>query len=134
MCFRPRYGVVGLLAMPHQVLHEAGGPFVEFAGLLLIPLFYFLHMLSAKVFFAYLFLAFFSGLIFSLGAILIDQTHFPRHRYPRDAVLLLLFALIEYVGYRQLFLFWRLQGTWNYFFGRLAWRATSRTGFATKAN
>ncbi len=133
MCFRPRYGVVGMLSMPHQVFHEAGGPFVEFAGLLLLPLFYFLHMLSWKVFFLYLFLAFFVGIIFSLGAILIDQTHFPRHRYPRDAVLLLFFALIEYVGYRQLFLLWRLQGTWNYFFGKLAWRTTSRTGFATKA-
>ncbi len=133
MCFRPRYGVVGMLSIPHQVLHEAGGPFVELAGLLLVPLFFFLHMLSWKVFLLYLFLAFFGGILFSLGAILIDQTHFPRHRFPRDAVLLLVFALVEYVGYRQLFLFWRLQGTWNYFVGKLTWSTTSRTGFATKA-
>lgn len=133
MCFRPRYGVVGMLSMPHQVIHEAGGPFIEIAGVTLIPFFYFLHMLSLKVFFLYMFLAFFSGVVFSLAAILIDQTHFPRHRYPRDALLLLFFSLIEFVGYRQLFVLWRLQGTWNFFSGKLAWRTTARTGFATKA-
>jgi hypothetical protein len=78
-------------------------------------------------------MALFGGVIFSLASILIDQTHFPRHRYPRDAVLLLIFSVIEYVGYRQLFLIWRLEATWNYFFGKISWRASTRAGFATKA-
>jgi cellulose synthase/poly-beta-1,6-N-acetylglucosamine synthase-like glycosyltransferase len=133
MLFRPRYGLVGMLAVPHQVIHELGGPFVEFAGLLLLPLFYFLGILSWTAFVLYLALAFFVGVAFSLLAVLIDQTHFPRHRFPRDALLLLAFSLVEYFGYRQVFLYWRLVATWNYFFGKIAWRVSSRTGFRTQA-
>lgn len=133
MCFRPRYGVVGVLSFPHQVLHELGGPFVEFAGLILLPLFYVLGILNWKAFALYLALAFFLGMLFSMMAILIDQTHFPRHRFPRDVVLLLFFSLVEYFGYRQVFMYWRVAASWNYFFGRVAWRVSSRTGFATRA-
>jgi cellulose synthase/poly-beta-1,6-N-acetylglucosamine synthase-like glycosyltransferase len=133
MLFRPRYGVVGMLAVPHQVLHELGGPFVELGGLLLLPLFYFLGILNWTAFVLYLALAFFVGVLFSLMSVLIDQTHFPRHRFPHDALLLLVFSLVEYFGYRQVFLYWRLVATWNYFFGRIAWRVSSRTGFRTQA-
>jgi len=133
MCFRPRYGVVGMLALPHQIIHELGGPFVELSGLILLPLFYALGVLSWQAFVLYLALAFFVGILFSLVALLIDQTHFPRHRFPRDALLLLGFSLIEYFGYRQLFMWWRLVASWNYLFGRIAWRVSRRTGFATRA-
>jgi cellulose synthase/poly-beta-1,6-N-acetylglucosamine synthase-like glycosyltransferase len=133
MCFRPRYGVVGMLALPHQLIHELGGPFVELLGLLLLPLFYGLGRLSGNAFVLYLALAFFAGILFSLMAIFIDQVHFPRHRFPRDALLLLVFSLVEYFGYRQLFLFWRLVGSWNYLFGRIAWRVSTRTAFQSRA-
>jgi cellulose synthase/poly-beta-1,6-N-acetylglucosamine synthase-like glycosyltransferase len=134
MLFRPKYGVVGMLSLPHQVIHEMGGPFIELTGVILIPLFYFLGMLNVKAFVLFLAFAFFLGILFSLMAILIDQTHFPRHRYPRDTLLLLLFSLLEYFGYHQLFLAWRLAASWNYFFGRgITWRVTSRRGFATRA-
>ncbi len=133
MCFRPRYGVVGMLSMPHQVIHEAGGPFVELSGLVLLPLAYFLGVLSFKAFVLYMAFAFFFSIVFSLMAVLIDQTLFPRHRFPRDALLLLVFALIENFGYRQLYLSWRLAASWNYLFGKISWRASTRTGFATRA-
>jgi len=132
MCFRPRYGVVGMLSFPHQVIHELGGPLVELLGVVLVPLFYALGLLNGTALVLYLALAFFAGILSSLMAILLDQTHFPRHRFPRDTLLLLLFSLVEYFGYRQLFLFWRLAASWNYIFGRVSWRISSRTGFATR--
>ncbi|MCJ7501698.1 MAG: hypothetical protein MUP80_01375, partial [Acidobacteriia bacterium] len=89
--------------------------------------------LNWTAFVLYLALAFFVGVLFSLMSVLIDQTHFPRHRFPHDALLLLVFSLVEYFGYRQVFLYWRLVATWNYFFGRIAWRVSSRTGFRTQA-
>lgn len=133
MCFNPRYGVVGMLSLPHQVLHEIGGPFVELGGFILVPLFFLFGVINVRVFVIYLALAFFVGTLFSLAAVLLDQTHFPRHRFPHDAVLLLVFSLVEYFGYRQLFLLWRLAASWNFFFGRISWRTSARTGFATKA-
>ena len=47
---------------------------------------------------------------------------------------LLVFSLIEYFGYRQLFLIWRVVASWNFFFGRIRWRTSARTGFVTKAH
>lgn len=133
MCFNPRYGVVGMLSLPHQVLHEIGGPFVELSGFILLPLFFLFGVIDVRVFLLYLALAFFVGTLFSLAAVLLDQTTFPRHRFPHDAVLLLVFSLLEYFGYRQLFLIWRLAASWNFFFRRISWRMSARTGFATKA-
>ncbi len=133
MCFRPRYGIVGMLSLPHQVIHELAGPFVELAGVVFLPLFYAFGKLGGMAFILYLALAFFVGTLFSLMAILLDQTHFPRHRFPRDALLLLFFSFVEYFGYRQLFLTWRLVATWNYLFGRVSWRPSSRAGFATRS-
>ncbi len=132
MFFRPRYGVVGLLSFPHQVAHELGGPLVELAGLLLMPLFYALGLLNFRAFVLYLALAFLMGMVFSLTAVSIDQLHFPRHRYPRDAVLLLAFSLLEYFGYRQVFMCWRVAASWNYLFGKVTWRTSTRAGFATR--
>lgn len=133
MFFKPRYGIVGLLSLPHQAFHEVGGPFIEILGLLMLPLLYFSGRLNHTAFILYMMLAFFAGTLFSLTAVLLDQTYFPRHKFPRDALLLLFFSLVEYFGYRQLFLVWRLQASWNFLFGKVAWRVSARTGFMTRA-
>jgi len=133
MLFKPRYGIVGLFSLPHQTFHEAGGPFIEILGLLMLPLLYFSGRLNQTAFIFYMMLAFFVGTFFSLTAVLLDQTYFPRHKFPRDAVLLLFFSLVEYFGYRQLFLVWRLQASWNFLFGKVAWRTSTRTGFTTQS-
>jgi hypothetical protein len=121
-----------MLALPHQILHELGGPLVELAGVTLIPIFYFLNLLSFKAFVLFLALAFFAGSLFSLFAIFIDHLLFPRYRFPRDTVLLLLAALLENFGFRQLSMVWRLAATRNFFFGKVSWRALPRTGFVTR--
>jgi cellulose synthase/poly-beta-1,6-N-acetylglucosamine synthase-like glycosyltransferase len=132
MTFRGKFGTVGMLALPHQILHELGGPLVELAGVTLIPIFYFLNLLSFKAFVLFLALAFFAGSLFSLFAIFIDHLLFPRYRFPRDTVLLLLVALLENFGFRQLSMVWRLAATRNFFFGKVSWRALPRTGFVTR--
>lgn len=129
-----RYGVVGLVSLPHFVLYEACGPLVELLGLILLPVLYLMGSLNQTAFILYLLLAFFVGTFFSLIAILIDQTHFPRHKFPRDVLMLLAFSLIENFGYHQLYLIWRLQASWNAFFGKVVWRASERAGFATRAS
>ncbi|MHB8656146.1 MAG: glycosyltransferase family 2 protein [Terriglobia bacterium] len=133
MLFKPRYGIVGLFSLPHQAFHEAGGPFIESRGLFMLPLLYFSGRLNQTAFIFYMMLAFFVGTFFSLTAVLLDQTYFPRHKFPRDAVLLLFFSLVEYFGYRQLFLVWRLQASWNFVFGKVSWRTSTRTGFTTQS-
>ncbi|MFB3924117.1 MAG: glycosyltransferase [Terriglobia bacterium] len=134
MLFNPRYGVVGMLSIPHHLFHELGGPLVELSGLFLLPLLYLLGLVNWKELALYLALAFFISTFISIAAVLIDQTLFPRHSSPRDVLLLLAFSLLENFGYRQLSMLWRLEASWNYLFGRIVWRVSARRGFATRAN
>lgn len=132
MLFNWRYGVVGLVALPYEVLYEAGGPLIEILGLILMPVLFLLGWVDDSAFVLFMALAFFAGVLFSLTAVLIDQIYFPRYNFPRDAILLLAFSLVECFGYRQLYLWWRLEATWNFFFGTVVWRVSERSGFATR--
>jgi len=98
-----------------------------------MPICFLFGRLSARAFVSYLALAFVFGVILSLFSLLIDQMHFPRHRFPRDAILVLFFSLLENLGYRQIQMAWRVAASWNFFFGKVAWRVSTRTGFATRA-
>jgi hypothetical protein len=54
------------------------------------------------------------------------------HRYEgmRDRLWLLLWALLENFGYRQLTMVWRLRGFYKFWRGRMEWGAMERRGFA----
>ena len=69
------------------------------------------------------------GVLFSLGAVLLEELSF--HRYPnvRDLARLMAGALLENFGYRQLTVWWRLRGTLDYLRGVQSWGAMQRTGF-----
>jgi len=58
------------------------------------------------------------------------------HRYEgmRDRLWLLLWALLENLGYRQLTVFWRLRGLFKCWRGRTEWGTMERRGFATAAS
>ena len=51
------------------------------------------------------------------------------YRRGREMAVLLTFALLENLGYRQLTLFWRTQGIWDYLFGKKGWDKFDRKGF-----
>ncbi len=133
MLFNWRYGVVGMVALPYELLYEAGGPVVEILGIILMPVLFLLGWVNDTSFVVFAALAFFAGVLFSLTSVLIDQIYFPRYHFPRDAILLLAFSMIECFGYRQIYLWWRLKATWNFLFGKVVWRVSERTGFATRA-
>ena len=124
-----RYGALGAVAFPYFAVVELAGPVVEVLGLaaLLLAL-----LLGAVDFaFAGLFLAvaYGWGVLLSVAAVLLDQ--FANHRYRswRDRALLLLWAVVENVGYRQCTVFWRLRGLVRYLRGSGEWGAMTRRGF-----
>jgi len=45
--------------------------------------------------------------------------------------MLVVWALLENLGYRQLTVIWRLKGMWNYVRGSRAWGKMDRAGFQT---
>ncbi|HLJ84483.1 MAG TPA: glycosyltransferase [Candidatus Eremiobacteraceae bacterium] len=133
MFFNRAYGRAGLFGMPYFLLIEAIGPVVELSGYILLPLAAILGLLAPINALIYTLCAVVLGIILSVSAVLLEEASF--HRYPRwrDLAVLNLIAIAENFGYRQLTLWWRLKGTWDYVRGQKQWGAQVRQGFGTAA-
>jgi cellulose synthase/poly-beta-1,6-N-acetylglucosamine synthase-like glycosyltransferase len=131
MFFNRAYGRAGVIGMPYFLLIEALGPLVELSGYILLPLAALLGLLAPINAIVYTLCAVVLGIILSVSAVLLEEASF--HRYPRWRELLLLnfIAIVENFGYRQLTLWWRLRGTWDYLRGNKQWGAQVRQGFGT---
>jgi hypothetical protein len=62
--------------------------------------------------------------------LVLEDFSFHRYSSARDRALLFLWAILENLGYRQLTVWWRLQGMLKYLRGRKDWGAMERKGFA----
>jgi hypothetical protein len=125
-----RYGALGLFVLPCQVVIELLGPVVEAMGLafLLLGLAFGVVDLSfAGLFFA---VVYGWGVVLSLAAVVLDQVAFHRYRTTTDWLLLVAWALVENLGYRQCTVYWRLRGLVHYARGSREWGAMTRQGFA----
>jgi cellulose synthase/poly-beta-1,6-N-acetylglucosamine synthase-like glycosyltransferase len=102
MFLNPRYRQVGLLAMPFYALFEALGPLVELAGYVLL-----VALLVSGNFdpaFALLFflLAICYGMLLSIAALNLDDLLFKRYASTSDLAKMMLGAVLEFAGYRQM--------------------------------
>lgn len=128
----PAYGAMGLIVFPYFVLVEFLAPLVEAFGFLVL-----IASLAGGLVDRSFALLFFAvavgvGLILSVATVLLDQAAFMRYRKPGDLGRLILWAVAENIGYRQLTVYWRLRGLVKYLRGRSDWGAMTRKGFATK--
>jgi cellulose synthase/poly-beta-1,6-N-acetylglucosamine synthase-like glycosyltransferase len=129
MIGRPRYGAVGLFAMPYYLIFETLGPLVEVSGYvftLLAVAFGLLNVVFAELLFL---TAVVYGTMISLAAVLLEEISY--RRYPRllDLLKLAAFGVIENFGYRQLTSWWRLRGTIAFFRKQHGWGQMTRKGF-----
>lgn len=108
MLARPRYGRLGFLAVPYFWVFEALSPLVEFSGYLVLPLAYALHLLDPRLALLFLLLALGYGVLLSQLAVGIETLFLKRYPRLRDRFTLLLFAVVEALGYRQVLMFDRL--------------------------
>ncbi len=129
MLLNPRYGLVGLLGFPIFVAFELLGSVVElsgyvwFAGLMWtgrLPVVPALLLLAAAVLWS---------VLLSLASLLIDNWSANVMRRTGDRARLVLYALLESFGYRQLTLFFRLRGLVGFLLGAKAWGRMDRRGF-----
>jgi hypothetical protein len=130
MFLNPRYGVTGLFVFPCYVFVELLAPVVEAVGLIAIAVSLTVGAIDRQ--FALLFYLTAYGLGTGLTALtlLLEDLTFHRYGTFRDRSLLFCWALLENFGYRQLTVYWRLRGLWNFLRGRKDWGAMDRKGFA----
>ena len=107
MIGRPRHGSIGMVATPYFVVFEWLGPMIEAVGYVLFPVAVILGLLSPAYLIAFVFLAVVLGMLLSFSALMLEEFNFRRHREGRDVARMLVFSVVENLGYRQLVTLWR---------------------------
>lgn len=127
---RRRYGPLGTFVMPYHIFVELLAPLVELAGLVVLVVG--LAFGALDVTFAVLFFIVTYGIaiLLSLTALMLDELARGHRLRARDRFRLVVAALIENLGYRQITVFWRIRGLWRWVRRRNDWGVMERRGFA----
>jgi cellulose synthase/poly-beta-1,6-N-acetylglucosamine synthase-like glycosyltransferase len=105
----PRYGRTGLLGFPYFLLFEALGPWFEAEGYLVLIASLVLGAIGLPLFLLLFTATVLLGLLVSIASLMIAERR--RDYFPmRDKLILVLFALLENFGFRQLVSLMRVRG------------------------
>lgn len=107
---------------------ELLGPLVELVSLLALPVAYLVGALSTAFFVAFLFMAVLLGILLSVAALALEEFSFRRHPRGADVVRMMISAVLENLGYRQLVTVWRVMGLIDVLRGRRDWGTMQRRG------
>src|SRR5437899_7432219 len=131
MLFRPRYGRIGLFALPYLWLFALFAPLVEIVGIVSIILAASLGVLSREFFLQFLLFGYAFATVISMGSVLQEEITYKRYNDWKDVVRLVSYCFLEHFPYRQLHMIWRLQGLSQYLRGDNVWRPLKRKGMAS---
>src|SRR5205823_13634591 len=129
MLFNPRYGGIGLLAMPFFAFGEMLAPVIELLGYLITALGLAFGLVNWSFALLFMLVACGYGMLLSLWAVVLEEVSFRRYRLFGDLFRLLLFASLENFGYRQLTVWWRLKAFAKVGRGGHVWGDMARKGF-----
>jgi cellulose synthase/poly-beta-1,6-N-acetylglucosamine synthase-like glycosyltransferase len=131
---RPRYGLVGLVAMPYFLIFEFLSPVFALLGLAVTTLWFLLGGLSLGYFLAFFFVSIGLGLLLTTAALALEEFSYRRYRHRGEVARLLLYAVLENIGFRQLHDVWRATGYVDIARGKKGWGAQQRRGFSAPAD
>ncbi|MDX1617591.1 MAG: glycosyltransferase family 2 protein, partial [Balneolaceae bacterium] len=107
MLFNPRYGRLGLLAMPYFVIFEMFGPIIELSGFIYFFMVIALGNLNSTFVLMFFSVAVLLGMTLSVSSVLCEEFTYRRYPSLKDISILTLYAFLENIGYRQIHTWWR---------------------------
>jgi cellulose synthase/poly-beta-1,6-N-acetylglucosamine synthase-like glycosyltransferase len=128
MIGRPRYGGVGLVAMPYFLLFELFGPILEVLGYTACVVALLVGAVHAQFAFAFLGFAAFFGLLISFTVLLMEERAFRRYPDWRDLRRMVVALVVENLGYRQLNAVIRVRAWWTIWRRSEGWEESTRVG------
>src|SRR5689334_7744732 len=128
MLFRPRYGRIGSFALPYLWIFELFAPVFELGGIATIIVAASLGVLSREFFLQFLIFGYAFATVISIGSVLQEEITYKRYNDWQDVVRLVSYCFFEHFPYRQMHMFWRLQGIWQYFRADNEWATLKRKG------
>ena len=130
MIGNPRYGTVGLVALPFFLFFEFLGAGVEVTGMFATLGAFALGWLSFPFVILFFTLSVMLAIVLSVAAVVLEEFGFRHLALGRDVGRLLAYTVLESFGYRQLVTFWRTLAYVDLARGEKRWGAQQRHGFA----
>jgi cellulose synthase/poly-beta-1,6-N-acetylglucosamine synthase-like glycosyltransferase len=130
MLFNSRFGAIGMISFPFHLYVEGLGAVVEFLGYFMVPLALIFGMVPVPLFVLFVVLSVVYGAFLSVGSVLLEELTYRRYPSFRNLMTLLWYAILENIGYRQLVLFYRVQGVVRFMTGFRKWEKVAHVGRA----
>lgn len=127
----PKYGPLGLVVFPSFVLVELLAPVVEALGLIGLAVGIGTGSVAWEFAFLFFLVAYGYAMVLDVLTLLLEELSYRRYQRLGDRLLLLVWAAMGAIGYRQMTVYWRLRGIWKFLRGRTDWGHMARTGFRT---
>jgi cellulose synthase/poly-beta-1,6-N-acetylglucosamine synthase-like glycosyltransferase len=108
MTFNPDYKTVGMVTWPAMFLFEYMAPIIEAAGWVILPVALIVGAMTPSALLWMILIALGMGLLNSLIALLLDEAY-GYFNSPKDTSRLIVMALVENFGLRQLTVIWRIR-------------------------
>jgi cellulose synthase/poly-beta-1,6-N-acetylglucosamine synthase-like glycosyltransferase len=114
LLFNPKAGWLGMFTMPFLLICEGAGPLIEVMGYGIMAIGFALGLISLNGFVAFMAVALGLGILLTLTSLLLEEISYDT--YPRlgQVMVLILAAVAENFGYRQLTAIWRVKGIWRW--------------------
>ena len=120
---------IGMVALPYQLLFETISAPMEVLGYVIISIGLYTGVSGISDVLLFFGITVVFGGVLNLGALIIDQLTFKRYSRPQDIIKLIIGAILEQVGYRQIHLYWRIRGIYRWLAGKHVWGEKKRRGF-----
>lgn len=134
MIGNPRYGRIGLVALPYFVIFELLAPIIELVGVVAVVAGLALGAINLAFAAAFLLVAVLYAFVLSLAALTLEEIAFHRSARWSDLAVALGAAMLENLAFRQRTAVWRVQGTWAAMRGHSQeWGEMTRVGFGQAA-
>jgi YaiO family outer membrane protein len=131
MLLNPRFGAVGLVALPYFFLFEMIGPAIELLGYELTLFGIAFALISPQTAVLFLIVSILFGILLSMSAVALEELTKRRYPAPADLARLFAAAILENLGMRQLMTIWRTRGLIDGIRKvKKGWGVMERRGFA----
>jgi cellulose synthase/poly-beta-1,6-N-acetylglucosamine synthase-like glycosyltransferase len=131
MLFNPRFGRLGLFAVPYFWIFEALGPVIEVLGFAGFIVSLALGIVDPTILWLFFALAVLHGMVLSQVAAGVEAMLLQRYSTLRDRLILLAAALAEFLGFHQLLAVERFLATFQVGRKRGQWGAMRRKGISS---
>lgn len=128
LLFNPKYGIQGIVGMPYYLIFELVGPLFEIQCYLMVIIAAIFGMLSVRLALLLFFASVLMGILISVFSVKIAERLNVYFSY-RDTIRLMVVAILENFGPRQLFSAWRTVGFIKAMQKPQGWQKFERRGF-----